>query len=191
MKRVGKWLFVFVLLVGIPLTIYAVKQQQILKQQAMQPEQINAPVKQQAFTGKPIEVSFAQPNTPTPLTTISTTVGKVVTFDVYVNTDTTTINGFDISITPNENLKLQEIKEGVDGQKFSTAIFNDLQKERFAKVTLNSKAIPTGMLHLATLTFLAKKKGEGKLQIGHATFTSLQSTSALPMNLPVVSYTVQ
>lgn len=183
MKLSKKQLFgiiaLLIIVATIPVTIYIGKKQQELRQRA---------------AGELTALYFAQSGTTSPLSSLAVTPGSTVSLDFYLNAKTSNISGFDITVTADPSLSISQITAGADANKFNVPIFATINTQtnslRYAKVTTDTNAVITGLLHIATVTFKASAQGTGTINIPSALITSTASSTGLSVAHPPLPYTI-
>ncbi|GEM_PF-6797720 len=133
-------------------------------------------------------------NKTTPIQSRSFTPNSSQTLNLYIDSPSANVNGFDVTITTTGGLIISKLDEGQDAGKFSTKVFNDLsnggQTIRFSKVSTDTNATITGLLHLGTITFAVPGSGTGKIDFTKITLTSPDVATALLNTKYPVDYTI-
>lgn len=158
----------------IPLTVLISQKQQELRQRAAE---TSAPL---------VSFYFTKASDPTKkLDNLSISPKASMVLNLYMVNGLNNINGFDITINGDSNLKISSLSEGLDASKFNEVIIKSVDvfhnNARFSKVNSNTGTIINGNLLLASISVTAIDNAipntTGSMSISNANVTSPSNTS--------------
>lgn len=179
-NRFVGFMVALLLVAAIPLTIFLVQRQQELRQRA---------------AGEQASFYFTTPNGTTPLVTVATDAGQSLTLNLFLDTGTNTINGFDVTVATTGDLTFSQLVEGPDAARFPTKVFGDITNAghtlRFTKVNSSTSESASGKLLLGTITFTTlNTPSSGAIEVVKTIVTSPATSVSLAVFKPIVSYTI-
>src|SRR3989344_3536369 len=167
-----------IIIAAIPLTVLVTQKQQEIRQRA---------------AGEQTSLFFSSGDgCSSPITSTSFAAGQNI-ISLCLNTNSNTVNAFDITVSPGNGVTFTAIDEGADASnKFNTLVFKSITngKAQLAKVD-PSGSIISGTLFLAKITLNAGSSGSGNISISDATINSITSaTGILSVEKPTLSYRI-
>ncbi|MDO8460929.1 MAG: hypothetical protein Q7S38_00640 [bacterium] len=178
-----KLLFLAILLVMIPLTVYVAQKQQEVRQRASEGQ---------------TSLFFTEAGSTAPITQLALPPNQQKTLSVYLDTTGNAVSGFDFIIAfedSSRNLTLGNLTEGADASKFPTRVSPDnpvntgSNTMRLGKVTREQTVI-SGVLHLANITFTAGTSGTGTIAITYAEAVPAGGGTALSVSKSSLAYAI-
>lgn len=178
---------ILLLVVAIPITVFISQKEQDVRQRA---------------TGEEATVFFAErgsTNSAT-LSQINISPNQQKVLELFVDTGTNSINGFDITLNLGNALQhvtITDASEGTDAQRFETEIFKQINPTtgviRFSKVTSDSTQAIQGKLHLGSIAFTVQSNanGTGNIGVTRAEITSPTRSAPLTTALSTLSYSIE
>lgn len=129
-----------------------------------------------------------------PVQSLTVSADNLQTVDLYIDTASVSISGYDITVSLNGGLLFQAAVDGTAGKKFNTEIFHTISSNkktlRLSKVTTDTTSNISGKLHIATITFRPATAQGGSLSFSKVAVTSPLSVQVVPVTASAVPYEI-
>ncbi|MCL5432550.1 MAG: hypothetical protein M1524_00335 [Patescibacteria group bacterium] len=180
--------FIF-LITAVILIVLNIKKPQEIRQRAA-PQVTQQLSSTENDVKKEVFIFYTRVGENNPIINFSLRPGESITLSLGIDTKNIKINGFDLTLNITDNLSVSNFEEDVDASRFNVMVFDGIKNQRFAKVSTNLQDEIKGKLRLAKITFTAQSRGTGSITTSHATITSIDRKIPIPVDQPVIAYTI-